>query len=290
MTDPHVVHTDNDDDEIDLLDLLLVVAENVKLLILGPLLVGLVALGIAFALPKTYESQSILNPSKPHLEVPGQVLASLIKSTDTIEAVADATHFEPERSAVQRIKGLEKKIHVTVGKQDQLLTIKTQAQTPEAARALNQAIWDQVLPLTKPRDKDMARLQAQLTAEQKRLVSGEKLEAETAQLIINSKGEAEGAGRMYGDLLTANSARLHTILALESQMEGLTSENLAQLPTLPEESVKPKKGFIAVAATLATGFILLLFVFARHAFSSAGRDPEKAAKVQRIRRALGLRG
>jgi len=36
------------EDEISLLDLLLVVAENARLLIFGPLLAGLAALGIAF--------------------------------------------------------------------------------------------------------------------------------------------------------------------------------------------------------------------------------------------------
>ena len=36
------------DDEIDLLDLLVTVAENIKLLIIGPIAAGLVALGVSF--------------------------------------------------------------------------------------------------------------------------------------------------------------------------------------------------------------------------------------------------
>src|SRR5690606_33483199 len=56
-------------DEIDLLDLLVVIAENLKLLFFVPLFVGLVALGIAFVLPKTFASQSMLNTSKPGLDV-----------------------------------------------------------------------------------------------------------------------------------------------------------------------------------------------------------------------------
>jgi hypothetical protein len=46
--------------ETSLLDLLVVVAENLKLLILGPFAAGLLALGIAFALPQIYVSQAIL--------------------------------------------------------------------------------------------------------------------------------------------------------------------------------------------------------------------------------------
>lgn len=73
------------DDEIDLLDLLVVIAENLKLLILGPLFVGICALGIAFTLPQTYESQSTLNPQKPGLNVSGAMLASYIKSFDVLK-------------------------------------------------------------------------------------------------------------------------------------------------------------------------------------------------------------
>ena len=44
-----------------LLDLLLVVAENARLLVFGPLLAGLAALGIAFIIPPTFTA-SILPP------------------------------------------------------------------------------------------------------------------------------------------------------------------------------------------------------------------------------------
>lgn len=48
------------EDEISLLDLLVTVSENIKLLILGPLAAGLCALGVSFTLPATYESVAIL--------------------------------------------------------------------------------------------------------------------------------------------------------------------------------------------------------------------------------------
>ena len=51
---------DEREDEISLLDLLLVVAENIKLLILGPLLVGLLALGGSYLLPQKFVSNAIL--------------------------------------------------------------------------------------------------------------------------------------------------------------------------------------------------------------------------------------
>lgn len=279
-----------EDDELDLLDLLIVIAENLKLLIFAPLLVGLMALGIAFVIPQTFESQSMLNASKPGLNVPPQILASLINSTDTMAAVAQATQFEPDTSLERRIKNLAERIQVSVGKQDQLVTLKTQAETPETAQALNLAIWKYVLPLTIPRNADMERLKAQLQSEKERLSAGEQLEMETTKALSNPANNAEGTARLYGELLTANSNRLRTIATLEAQMEGLTMDNLIQQATLPEVPIKPNKGLIAIAATLAAGFLVLLFIFVRHALSNARRDPEQAAKVQRLRQALHLKG
>ena len=277
------------DDEIDLLDLLVVIAENLKLLILGPLFVGICALGIAFTLPQTYESQSTLNPQKPGLNVSGAMLASYIKSFDVLKKAADDIGFEPDSSTQQRIEKLEKLLAVSVGKQDQLVTLKTQGDSPESARLLNESIWKNVLPLTIPRGKDMERLQTQIQAERERLQAGQKLEIETAKLLSGSASAPEATSRLYGELLAANSTRLQAIAALEAQAEGLTLENLTAQPTVPERAIKPKTALIAIAATLGAGMLLLFFVFVRHALRNSSKDPERAAKLQQIRRALGFK-
>ena len=277
------------DDEIDLLDLLVVIAENLKLLIFAPILIGLTALGISFYLPKTFESQSMLSPAKPGLNVSGQMLASLLKSNDVLEDVANSLNYEPELSKTRRLKKLEKQIFVSVGKQDQFVTVHTHGSTPEAAKALNIALWQQVLPMTIPRDSDMQRLQKQLNTENERLASGEELEKSTAKQLATGTTDTEGTARLYGELLAANSDRLRNIASLEAQIEGLTVKDFAQRATLPEESIKPKKSIIAVAASLASGFLLLIFVFARHALQAGQRNPEQAEKIHKIRSALGLK-
>lgn len=50
------------DDEISLLDIVVVLAENFWLLLLAPLAIGAITLGILSLLPKTYESTAILQP------------------------------------------------------------------------------------------------------------------------------------------------------------------------------------------------------------------------------------
>ena len=52
----------NEDEEMSLLDFLLVVVENLRLLVLGPLAVGLAALGISFMIPPTYTAKTQFLP------------------------------------------------------------------------------------------------------------------------------------------------------------------------------------------------------------------------------------
>jgi tyrosine-protein kinase Etk/Wzc len=59
----------------------------------------------------------------------------------------------------------------------------------------------------------------------------------------------------------------------------------------PERKSKPKKALIAIIATLAAGFALLLFVFIRQALRNAGQDAASAQKLASLktswRKALG---
>ena len=54
MTDNIPNPSEPEDDEISLLDLLQTIVDNLRLLLLGPLAVGLAALGISFAVAPTF--------------------------------------------------------------------------------------------------------------------------------------------------------------------------------------------------------------------------------------------
>ncbi len=66
-----------EDDEISLLDLLQTIADNLRLLILGPLLAGLAALGIAFAIAPTYTATVRFLPPQQQQSSAASMLASL---------------------------------------------------------------------------------------------------------------------------------------------------------------------------------------------------------------------
>ena len=75
MTEPQ---TDTpEEDEISLLDLLQVVVENIKLLVLGPLAIGLTALGIAFVIPPTFTATTVIMPPQQQQSGAAMMLQSL---------------------------------------------------------------------------------------------------------------------------------------------------------------------------------------------------------------------
>ena len=66
-----------DDDEISLLDLLQTIVDNLRLLVLGPLAVGVTALGISFLIPPTYTAKTQFLPPQQQQSAAASMLASL---------------------------------------------------------------------------------------------------------------------------------------------------------------------------------------------------------------------
>ena len=64
-------------DEINLLDLLQVVVDNLRLLVLGPLLVGCAALGITFAITPTFTASTVFMPPQQQQGAAAMMLQSL---------------------------------------------------------------------------------------------------------------------------------------------------------------------------------------------------------------------
>ena len=66
-----------EDDEISLLDLLQTIVDNLRLLVLGPLAVGIAALGISFLIPPTYTAKTQFLPPQQQQSAAAGLLQSL---------------------------------------------------------------------------------------------------------------------------------------------------------------------------------------------------------------------
>jgi capsular polysaccharide biosynthesis protein len=273
-----------EDDEISLLDLLQTIVDNLRLLVIGPLVAGLLALAAASFLPKTYESTAILK-AEP-------IVASIMLSAAVLDPIASSLGYTPQIPADDARAKLKGQIKASINK-DKLLTLTTEANTPQAAQALAQAVLQQTYTQSQPRDSEKLRLQKQLAQSQAR----EKEATQTAQLLGRKLDSAGGASASevaqgYAQMIEVIKTSQNTQLDIERQLQGLDASALVQEATLPTKHASPKRSLVAVIAALAAGFALLLFVFIRQALHSAKQDPESAQKLTALqaslRKSLGL--
>jgi uncharacterized protein involved in exopolysaccharide biosynthesis len=279
------------EDEISLLDLLVTVSENIKLLILGPLAAGLCALGVSFTLPATYESVAIL-PS----EAAGFNLNSTLRLPSVLDPVVVSQGLGKDKTVEQARLALNGRIKTVVGKQDKFLTLTVSGDTPGQAQAIAKALLAQSFEQLRPRGSNKVRIERQLAQARDRLEDAQKTSKGLLTLLergyrpdaVSLKSAGTELPRGYADLLAFVASSQSVVVSLEQQLEGLTNEQLLQAPSLPEKPVSQKKAMVATVAALGTGFALLLWVFVRSSLRAAGADPVSAAKLAAIRRALGF--
>lgn len=273
-----------EEDDISLLDLLHTIAENLRLLVIGPIVVGLLALAWASFIPKTYESTAILKAE--------QVTASLMLSAAVLDPVAAKLGYTPKVDQDAARNRLKSQIKANFNAKDKLLTLTTQADTPQASQALAKAVLQQTYTQSQPRDSEKLRLQKQLAQAQAR----EKEATLTAQLLGRKMegGGTAGASEVaqgYAQMIGVIKESQATQLDIERQLQGLDDSALLQEANLPTKHISPKRGLVSIMATLAAGVALLLFIFIRQALRHASQDAESAQKLSAIqaawRKALG---
>ena len=271
------------EEAIGLLDMLVTLAENLKLLVIGPLVVGLCALGIGFTLPQTYESVAVLQAEQP--------TASLITTAAMLDPVVASLGLAKDGAVEEARRKLQSAIKTAVGRNDKLLTLTVSADTAQQAQATAKAVLEQTYLQSRPKANARTRLEAQLSEAQGRLKNAQSAASNMARRLESppTPGNQLTRGYGYAELLSAAAAAQNQISALEAQLEGLSEAQLVQAPTLPQKASQPKKALLAIGVTLATGLVLLLFIFMRQVLRNTVANAEAAGKLARIRRALGLK-
>ncbi len=96
----------------------------------------------------------------------------------------------------------------------------------------------------------------------------------------------------YFESLFEFFARQFEVAKTDEAREG-TVIQVVDVALPPDKKSKPKKAIIAILVTLASGMLLLVFVFVRQAWRGASRHPESASKLSSLKhsfsKALGRR-
>ena len=266
--------------------MLVVVAENLKLLILGPFAAGLLALGIAFALPQSYVSQAILALPAP---APTQAAAMMVSSI-VLDRVVESMKLSKGQPIQVASKTLANEIKATVGK-DGLLHLDVSAPSAIQAQAIANAVIDSWLISTVPSEDDRADLEKRLSYAKLAFDSTtrfmEHFIPKDSASLNNPLLLDQGGGATIVAVGELQARYLSEVLSTSRSLKGLSRNIITQPPTLPTEHVSPKKGLFATLSALAAGFALLLWVFMRQAWRNAVLDPQAAPKLARLRAALG---
>jgi tyrosine-protein kinase Etk/Wzc len=89
----------------------------------------------------------------------------------------------------------------------------------------------------------------------------------------------------YQETLFELMAKQYELARLDEAREGVAIQ-VVDPALVPERKSKPKRGLIAVVATLASGLALLIFLLIRQWLRIAEHDKQLAAKLTRLRRAF----
>lgn len=254
------------DDEISLLDLLLVVAENARLLIFGPLLAGLAALGIAFVIPPTFTATTrILPPQQQqgaaamlasqlgalgglagaaglNIKNPADTYIALIKSRTVADRLIERFDLMKVYEAKLRQdarKELEGATKASSGK-DGLITIEVDDKDPKRAADLANAYVEELhkltgsLAITEAQQRRVF-FEKQLQQSQENLKKAELALGQTGagESLIRSAPQAmvEGIARLKAQV-TAQEVRVATMRGShteESPQFQLAQRELASL-------------------------------------------------------------
>jgi tyrosine-protein kinase Etk/Wzc len=385
----HDAPGDDDEDQINLLDLLQVVVENLRLLVFGPLCLGLLALGIAFIIPPTFTATTRFMPPQQQQSSAAMMLQSLgalgglagaaaglknpndqyvafLKSETIANALLDRFKLVERYESKLKMDARERLAaasNISAGK-DGLISVDVDDKDPAFAAELANAYVEELGrlmsrlavteaqqrraffegQLTQTKDKlvkaelalkasginssalksnpevavkAVAELQAQIAAQEVKLgamrgyltetapdfkqaqtelaaLRGQLGKAERSTGVPTTGADADYVARYrdfkYYETLFELFARQFELAKVDEAREGAVIQ-VVDTALTPERKSKPKKALIAVLSTLATGFLLLLFVFVRSALRGASQDPGSAPKIALLRhawsRALG---
>lgn len=169
-----------------------------------------------------------------------------------------------------------------------IASIQAQVTSQEVKLGAMRGYLTEQAPEYKKELNDLLNLRAQLS----RLQKGDEYTSQTTSAQDGTRPNYNEIYRefKYQESLLELFTKQFEAAKLDESREGAVIQ-VVDAAQPPERKSKPQKALIAIIATLASGFALLLFVFVRQALRNGARDEETASKLAQIktswRRALG---
>lgn len=261
------VQNSNNDDEISLLDLLQVIVENLRILILAPLGVGILALGISFFIPPSFTANTAFLPQQQ-----ASAAASMLQSLGAIGGIACAAaeiknladqyvaflqsravqdalikrfdlqeryQQDFQESTRKTLAGMSK---ISAGK-DGLITIAVEEEDPQIAADIANAYVDELsqllsrLAVTEAQqrrvffEKQLQQTKAKLVAAQQTLAASG---VSVAELNISPDVALEGPARLRAEV-TAQEVKLASMRSYLTENAPAFKQAMSTLTALKKQ-------------------------------------------------------
>jgi hypothetical protein len=241
------------------------VLQNLKLLLLGPVMAGFFAFGIASFLPRSYTSVAYLALD----ETGARVADARMRSIPVIDKVL-AEVSVPQNTLEARRRFVDGNLRMVVAagesqKTSGLFRLEYSDRSPQVAQKVNSLFLEAWLESTKPAPDKRAAIEAEIerTEAQTKSISLliDRLQKDAPSLVAQSL-QGELATPILG-LITKRDQNLANLVTLKNSLNGVSRDVLFGAPDLPEEPSWPKRGIITLLAASVTGLLLLMFVILR---------------------------
>jgi uncharacterized protein involved in exopolysaccharide biosynthesis len=223
------------DDEISLLDLLIPLAQNWRLLVLGPLAAGVLALGGSFLIKPTFTSTTTFLPPQQQQSAAASALAqlgglagvagaaagikspadqyvALLQSVRVSDQIIDQFKLMEVYEAKYRVnarKALDANSNIAAGKKDGLISISIDDHDPQRAAAIANAYVEQLRKLT---------TELAVTEAQQRRVFFERQMLSTKEKLVQAQTNLQASGFTAGALKAEPKAAAEGYATLRAQL------------------------------------------------------------------------
>jgi uncharacterized protein involved in exopolysaccharide biosynthesis len=234
-----------EDDATSLLDVALPLAANLKLLVLGPLLIGMAALGATYLVAPTFTAKTIFLPPQQQqstaasaiaslgalsglvgaaggIKSPGDQYVSLMQSSSVADRLIDRFKlmavYEAKYRAEARIT-LSKNVRISLGKKDGLISVEVEDRDPQRAAEMANSYVEELrrvtseLALTEAQQRRVF-FETQLKTTRDQLVSAQQALQSSGFNAGALRAEPKAAAESYARLkaeATAAEVRLQTL-------------------------------------------------------------------------------
>jgi uncharacterized protein involved in exopolysaccharide biosynthesis len=303
------------EDEINLIDLLIVLAKNKKM-ILGVTFVGaLLSIGISLRLPNIYTATAkILPPQSSQsssvntvmlaqlgglaggmggalgLKDPNSLYIAMLKSRNIMEKIV--LHFDLKtiyktETLSETIAMLEKRSSISSGK-DSIISVEVEDTDPQRVALMANIYVEelnklmQTLALTEASQRRQF-FETQMKPSKDRLTNAEITLDKTPNTSLR-----------YLDALRSLKFEESIYQVLVKQYEVAKLDEAKNAPLIqimdkaivPENKSKPKRSILAIIGTLVAFFLAVIWVFVRDALTRANQQPGKENKMKVLRNTL----